>query len=97
LSFLTPCRCALAVFREEARKALQGIKKASVTVQVLQCPPIMLLLFLASAVPNRQIWQRRGVVPVKPTALEQNRTRQSPAALNTTENNKTNTAVFPES
>jgi hypothetical protein len=27
-------------------------------------------------------------VPVKPTALEQNRTRQSPAALNITENSK---------
>jgi hypothetical protein len=36
--------CALAVFREEARKALQGTKRASVTAQVLQCSPIMLLL-----------------------------------------------------
>ena len=26
-AFFTPCRCALAVFREEARKALRGIKK----------------------------------------------------------------------
>jgi hypothetical protein len=37
LSFLTPCRCALAVFREEARKALQSIKRASVAVQMPQC------------------------------------------------------------
>jgi hypothetical protein len=41
----------------------------------------------ASAVLNRQMWSRREAVPVKPTALEQNRTmrtRQSPAAPNTT-------------
>jgi hypothetical protein len=37
---LAPCRCTLAVFREEARKALHGTKGLGVAVQMLQCSPI---------------------------------------------------------